>query len=162
MLVASLLVPVAACQTNEQTGGLVGAGSGALLGGLIGQAAGHNATSTLIGAGIGAVGGYFVGSAIGRQLDEADQKRAAQATQQALAQPVYYPAGQPATLPKQPAKWSSDHSGSSGSAKVVAAQQTASGGECRTVREVAYIKGQEVAQDSRYCRGSDGSWVAQA
>jgi surface antigen len=161
-VVAGLLIPTAACQTNEQTGGLVGASSGALLGGLVGQAAGHNTTSTLIGAGLGAVGGYFIGTAIGRQLDEADQKRAAHATQQALAEPVYYPAGQPAALPKQPAKWSSDHSGDSGSAKVVAAQQTASGGECRMVREVAYIKGQEVTQDSRYCRGSDGSWVAQA
>jgi len=162
VLVAGLLMPAAACQTNEQTGGLVGAGGGALLGGLVGQAAGHSTTSTLIGAGIGAVGGYFIGTAIGRQLDEADQKRAAHATQQALAQPVYYPAGQPATLPKQSEKWSSDHSGDSGSAKVVAAQQTASGGECRMVREVAYIKGQEVTQDSRYCRGADGSWVAQA
>src|SRR5215475_10676674 len=85
ILVAGLLMPAAACQTNEQTGGLVGAGGGALLGGLVGEAAGHSTTSTLIGAGIGAVGGYFIGTAIGRQLDEADQKRAAHATQQALA-----------------------------------------------------------------------------
>lgn len=161
-IVALSLLPMSACQSNEQTGGLVGAGGGAVLGGLLGQAAGHNTTSTLIGAGLGAVGGYFVGTAIGRQLDQADQKRAAEATHQALAQPVYYPAGQPAHLPKQPAKWTSDHSGDSGTAKVVAAQKTTNGGECRTVREVAYIKGQEVPQDSRYCRGPEGDWVAQA
>ena len=85
-----------ACQSNEQTGGLVGAGGGAVLGGLIGQAAGHSTTSTSS-APVLALWGGIVGTAIGRQLDRADQKRAAEATHQALAQPVYYPAGQPAT-----------------------------------------------------------------
>jgi len=58
--------------------------------------------------------------------------------------------------------WKSDHSGATGSAQVVSVQKQASGGECRTVREVAYIKGQEVPQDSTYCRAPDGSWVSSA
>ncbi len=151
------------CQTNEQTGGLIGAGSGAVLGGLLGNAIGHNAAGTLIGAGIGAAGGYFIGSAIGRQLDEQDRQRAMAATQQALAEPVYYPpAGGPPPPPPRPVSWSSDHNnGTHGSTSVVAVQRQASGGECRTVREVAYIKGEEVVQNSRYCRSQDGGWAAQ-
>jgi surface antigen len=161
-LIALLLA--SACQTNEQTGGLVGASGGALLGGALGQAFGHSSTGTLLGASLGALGGYFVGTAIGQQLDEPDRKRATEATHKALSQPVYFstdPAVAP-RLPKQSAQWKSDHSGVAGTAKVVAAQKTTDGGECRTVREVAYIKGQEVPQTSRYCRSPEGEWVAQS
>src|SRR5262245_32214549 len=161
-IVALLLLPMFACSTNKQTGQLVGAGGGALIGGAIGNAIGGNTTGTLLGAGLGAVGGYFIGGAIGEQLDEADQKRAAAATQQVLAEPVTYTPNPPPTPPAKPASWQSDHSGNSGSAKVVSVQQTANKGECRTVHEVAYIKGQEVQQNSRYCRSTDGAWVAQA
>ncbi len=154
---------LAGCQTNEQTGGLVGAGGGALFGGLLGHAIGNNTTGTLIGAALGAAGGYFIGSAIGRQLDEQDRQRALAATQEALAEPAYYPpnGGQPRP-PARSAPWTSNHdTGARGSATVVAVQREASGGECRTVREVAYIKGEQVVQNSRYCRSTDGGWVAQ-
>jgi surface antigen len=161
-LIALLLT--SGCQTNEQTGGLVGASGGALLGGALGEAIGHSGTGTLLGASLGALGGYFVGTAIGRQLNEADRKRATEATHEALAQPVYFSADPTVSprLPKQPAQWKSDRSGVSGAAKVVAAQRTTDGGECRTVREVAYIKGREVPQTSRYCRGPEGDWVAES
>jgi surface antigen len=36
------------------------------------------------------------------------------------------------------------------------------GGSCRNVREIAIIRGEEVRQESRYCRGQDGRWVLQA
>lgn len=153
---------LAACQTNEQTGGLVGAGTGALLGGVLGNAIGHNAAGTLIGAGIGAAGGYFIGSAIGRQLDERDRERAMAATQQVLAEPVYFPPSGAPPPPPRSASWTSDHNtGARGSTSVVAVRRQAAGGECRTLREVAYIKGEEVVQNSRYCRSSDGAWTAQ-
>jgi surface antigen len=160
-IIALSLLPMSACSTNKQTGQLVGAGGGALIGGAIGNAIGGNTTGTLVGAGLGAVGGYFIGGAIGEQLDEADRKQATAATQQVLAEPATYTPGAPPSPPPQPAQWQSDHSGNSGSAKVVSVQQTANGGECRTVHEVAYIKGQEVPQNSRYCRGTDGAWIAQ-
>lgn len=55
---AALLVGVAACGeqpgTRAVTGGLLGAGTGAAIGGLTGAGAG---TGALIGGGIGAVGG---------------------------------------------------------------------------------------------------------
>ncbi len=155
---------LAGCQTNEQTGGLVGAGGGALFGGLLGHAIGNNTTGTVIGAALGAAGGYFIGSAIGRQLDEQDRQRALAATQQALAEPAYYPPNnEPPRPPARSAAWTSNHdTGARGSATVVAVHREASGGECRTVREVAYIKGEQVVQNSRYCRSADGGWVAQA
>ncbi|HVY15148.1 MAG TPA: glycine zipper 2TM domain-containing protein [Rhodopila sp.] len=161
----SLPLVTAGCQNNEQTGALLGTGGGALVGGVLGNVLGHSTTATLIGAGVGGALGYFAGSAIGRNLDEADRARASAATQQALATPVYYPpSGAPARPPPRPVSWVSDHNTNvRGSSTVVAVNRDArSGGECKMVREVAYIKGQEEVQNSRYCRSSDGSWVAQA
>ncbi|MGO4725585.1 MULTISPECIES: glycine zipper domain-containing protein [unclassified Inquilinus] len=153
MVVATALT-LAGCQTNEQTGGLFGAGGGALFGGLLGNAVGHDQTSTLIGAGLGAIGGYFVGSAIGRQLDQADQQRAAQTTRRVLTSSARRGTTR---------NWQNRSTGVRGSSTVVAVEPNGSGGgECRTVREVAYIKGQEVEQQSKYCRGSGGEWAAQA
>jgi surface antigen len=150
-LVLAAALVLGGCQTNQQTGGLFGAGGGALFGGLLGNAIGHDQTSTLIGAGLGAIGGYFIGSEIGRQLDQADQQRAARATQQVLV-----------SSPRRGASrtWKNSSTGVRGSSTVVAVEPKASGGECRTVREVAYIKGEEVQQESRYCRNSGGEWAS--
>ena len=54
----ALVVLTAGCQTDAQTGGLAGAGLGALAG----QAIGGDTKSTLIGAGIGAGVGYIIGN----------------------------------------------------------------------------------------------------
>jgi surface antigen len=158
----ALPLSLTACQNNEQTGALVGTGGGALVGGVLGNVIGHSTASTLIGAGVGGAIGYFAGSAIGRNLDEADRARASAATQQALAAPAYYPpSGAPPKPPAHPVNWVSDHNTNTrGSATVVAVNKEPRGDhECRTVREVAYIKGQEEVQNSRYCRSTDGSWA---
>ncbi len=52
------LVFAAGCESDAQTGALIGTGIGALAG----QAIGGDTESTLIGAGIGAVGGYMIGN----------------------------------------------------------------------------------------------------
>ncbi|HET6605156.1 MAG TPA: hypothetical protein VFG62_00720 [Rhodopila sp.] len=162
--VCLIAVPLSltACQNNEQTGALLGTGGGALVGGVLGNVIGHSTAATVIGATVGGGIGYFAGSAIGRNLDEADRARAAAATQQALAAPVYYPpSGAPPRPPAQPVSWASDHNTNiRGSSTVVAVNRAPRGGECKTVREVAYIKGQEEVQNSKYCRSSDGSWEA--
>ncbi len=59
------LVFVIGCESDAQTGALLGTGVGALAG----QAIGGDTKSTLIGAGVGAAGGYMIGS-------EADKKKA--------------------------------------------------------------------------------------
>lgn len=145
---------------NEQQGTLLGAGGGAVLGATIGGLAGHNAGSAALGGVLGALAGGITGNLIGRQLDERDRIIAAQATRQALMAPVVY-SPNPNVAPRPPARpavWHSNHSGVSGSATVTAVQREASGGECRNVREVAVIKGEEVVQNSRYCRDPAGEW----
>lgn len=164
-LVATVSLPLlVACQNNEQSMGLGGAALGSLACGVAGNSLFHSTAGTLISAaGCGAVG-YLVGSAIGRQLDERDRERAAAATQQALAQPVSYPhrATTNVVRPRaRPVSWKSDHgTGNAGSATVVALQPEPNGGECRTVREVAYIKGKETTQETKFCRSPNGSWAA--
>ena len=57
------------------------------------------------------------------------------------------------------AKWeSSDKADVKGAAQVVDARID-DGRECRTVSEVAYIRGSEVKQSTEYCRSSTGGWV---
>ena len=182
LVVAVASLPLlGSCQTNEQTGGLLGAMGGAAGGAAIGGAIGHNATGALIGAGVGALGGYLIGSAIGRALDERDRRLANQAVQQVLYAPAPYPAEssyEPEPYPAQPgapprprrhaaarprpaqatAHWTSDHSGANGSVTVVAVQPSGNGGECRTVREVAYVSGKELVENQKYCRAPNADW----
>ena len=84
------------CQTNEQTGLLLGGGAGALMGGLLGNAVGGR-SGTLIGAAIGGLGGAFAGSLIGRNLDARDRQQAQEATRLALI-----------STSTQPVAWTSD------------------------------------------------------
>jgi len=49
---------VAGCESDAQTGALIGAGVGALAG----QAIGGDTEGTLIGAGVGAAGRYIIGN----------------------------------------------------------------------------------------------------
>ena len=58
------LVFVAGCESDAQTGALIGAGVGALAG----QAIGGDTEGTLIGVGAGAAGGYMIGN-------ESDKKK---------------------------------------------------------------------------------------
>ena len=152
------------CQTSEQNGALAGAGVGAVACGVAGALIFHTALGATASAGACGAAGYFIGSAIGRRLDEQERQRAAYATQQALAQPVAVPRGRttPITPPARPVRWTSDSQPNvRGTAAVVSVQPEASGGECRVVRETAYIKGEEVNQNSRYCRNGGGEWMAQ-
>ena len=55
---------VAGCESDAQTGALIGVGVGALAG----QAIGGDTEATLIGAGVGAAGGYIIGN-------ESDKKK---------------------------------------------------------------------------------------
>ena len=137
---------------NETSYTLAGCATGGLAGGLMGNLFGHGGTgATLAGVGLGAAAGCMAGNAIGRQLDERDRELAQAATMRALSLP-----------PGRQATWRSDHTSNNGRITVQSVQHpstTASaGGECKLVREVAYIKGQEVTQDAKYCRNTQGEW----
>ncbi|MFO1070834.1 MAG: glycine zipper domain-containing protein [Geminicoccaceae bacterium] len=161
-VLAAGLVILTGCENREQTGAAVGASIGAIACGVAGSAIFNNTLGTVLPAAACSAVGYFVGSAIGRQLDAQDQQQAATATERALAVPVKPPqAGSSRPVKAKASTWKSAHgSGASGSATVTEVEKKTDGAECRTVREVAYIKGQEVVQNSRYCRSGEGEWQA--
>jgi len=87
LVVSALLVPVlftCGCSSMSNTekgvgaGGLIGAGTGAL----IGHATGHTGAGALIGAGVGALSGGLIGNAV----DESDKKTDAKIAAAAAAQ----------------------------------------------------------------------------
>jgi uncharacterized protein YcfJ len=71
VLAAAMGMTSMGCESKAQTGALVGAGGGALLGGAIGSLSHSRAgAGAAIGAGVGALGGYVVGN----EMDKKDQK----------------------------------------------------------------------------------------
>lgn len=72
--------------SNTTKGGLIGGGSGAALGAIIGNLIGKDAKGTLIGAGIGAAVGTGAGLLIGNKMDKA--KAAAEAVKNAQVETV--------------------------------------------------------------------------
>ena len=71
VLAAAMGMSSVGCESKAQTGALVGAGGGALLGGAIGSLSHSRAgAGAAIGAGAGAIGGYLVGN----EMDKKDQK----------------------------------------------------------------------------------------
>lgn len=93
-----------------------------------------------------------------RRFAASDRETAANTTQRALEHPVSNPATV-AEVPPPPATWRFDHSGASGSTQVIAVQPRSSGGECKMVHQIAYIQGNEVQQNTRYCQSPNGSWT---
>ena len=61
---------VTSCESDAQTGALIGTAAGAG----IGQAIGHDTGSTLIGAGVGAAAGYMLGSEGDKKKTEAKRQ----------------------------------------------------------------------------------------
>jgi len=71
VLAGAMGISSVGCETKAQTGALVGAGGGALVGGAIGSLSHSRAgAGAAIGAGVGALGGYLVGN----EADKKDQK----------------------------------------------------------------------------------------
>jgi hypothetical protein len=58
------------CESDAQTGALIGTAAGAG----VGQAIGHNTQSTLIGAGVGAAGGYMIGNESDKKKTKAEME----------------------------------------------------------------------------------------
>lgn len=86
-LVMAALVILSGCGANNTTkGGLIGGGSGAAVGALIGNLIGKDTKGTLIGAGVGAAVGTTAGIIIGNKMDKA--KAAAAAVENAQVESV--------------------------------------------------------------------------
>ncbi|MBM3521573.1 MAG: hypothetical protein FJX57_01335 [Alphaproteobacteria bacterium] len=186
VVAVALALPLGSCESagEKQTAGtVIGGVGGAVLGGVVGSAVGGRG-AVVVGAVAGGILGAWAGSAIGKRLDERDRQKAAAATQRVLAQPrpanwqppsqrtttsrssTTTPSNDSSTQAQQSSSsgwssaWRSDQNqGVRGNSSVVAVTRNTEGQECRSVQEVAYIKGEEVKQTTRYCKDSSGRWA---
>jgi surface antigen len=131
---------------NENTGTLLGAGTGALLGAAV---AGHGTGNRLAGAAIGAGLGGLIGNRIGASLDDDDRERAYAAQMDALDR------GQPGA----PVSWKNPDSGRYGTV-VPGPAYVENGRNCRSYTHTIYIDGHPQTARGTACRNPDGGWTA--
>jgi len=129
---------------KEETGTLVGAGAGALLGSQIGGDSRARVVGGVLGAGIGAL----LGNRIGAAMDDEDKKRAYAAQMQALETG---PSGAPVA-------WRNPDSGRYGNIVPGQAYQQ-NGMTCRPYTHTIYISGQPQVARGSACRNPDGTWT---
>jgi surface antigen len=146
--VAALLLPVALAgcgpggPNKSDTGLVVGAAAGGLLGNTIGGGKGRIATTA-----IGAVIGGIVGSEIGRSMDQQDRILAQQAELAALER------GES----DRPHRWRNPDNGRYG--EVVPGRPFRRGpDDCREYTHRIYIDGRPQAMRGVACRNPDGTW----
>jgi surface antigen len=129
---------------KEDTGTLVGAGAGALIGSQIGGTPGTRVAAAVGGALLGGL----IGNRIGAALDDEDKKRAYAAQVQALESG---PSGAPVA-------WRNPDSGRYGNIVPGPAYQQA-GNTCRPFTHTIYINGQPQVARGTACRNPDGTWT---
>jgi len=129
---------------RENTGTLLGAGSGALLGAAV---AGGGPGSRLAGAAVGGLLGGLIGNRIGAALDEEDQRRAYAAQEAALEN------GQSGVA----TSWRNPDSGRYGAVIPGPSYQEA-GHTCRSYTHTIYIDGKPQTARGTACRNPDGTW----
>lgn len=146
MVVSSFAL--SACQTLQGTGNkqLIGAGTGAILGGVLGSNVGDG-SGQLWATGAGALLGAWAGSEIGKSLDKADQQYMSNATYEAQSAPI-----------GEPISWNNPESGHGGEVVATKDGYSASGKYCREFQQTVYIGGQEETAYGQACQQPDGSW----
>ena len=131
---------------KENTGTLLGAGTGALLGAAV---AGNGTGNRLAGAAVGGLLGGLIGNRIGAALDDEDRERAYAAQLDALDR------GQPGA----PVSWKNPDSGRYGTV-VPGPAYVENGRNCRSYTHTIYIDGRPQTARGTACRNPDGSWTA--
>ena len=146
MVVAAM--SLSACETLQGRGNkeLLGAGGGALAGGLLGAQLGDG-SGRLWATGAGALIGALVGSEIGSSLDKADRAYANTANQRAATAPV----GETVT-------WNNPDSGNYGSVTPTRDGYSSSGRYCREYQQTIVVGGHEESAYGQACQQPDGSW----
>ena len=126
-----------ACQTLQNTGTkqTIGAGSGALIGGILGSKVGGG-NGQLWATGAGVLVGALIGSEIGKSLDAADKSKMSNAVYQAHNAPV-----------GEPISWNNPESGNSG--QVVATKE----GCCNNENDDGST-GDWIDESEAYCTGA--------
>ena len=136
------------CQTTQGTGNkqMIGAGSGALIGGILGSNIGGG-KGQLWATGAGVLVGALIGSEIGKSLDSADQMQMSNATTQAQSAPI-----------GEPISWNNPESGNSGTVVATKDGYTETGKYCREYQQTIYVGGKEETGYGQACQQPDGSW----
>jgi surface antigen len=131
---------------RENSGTLLGAGGGALLGAAV---AGGGTGNRLAGAAVGGLLGGLIGNRIGAAMDDEDKRRAYDAQMEALER------GQSGA----PTSWKNPDSGRYGSIVPGPAYQDA-GRNCRSFTHTIYIDGRPQTARGTACRNPDGTWTS--
>ncbi|MEM9470242.1 MAG: RT0821/Lpp0805 family surface protein [Pseudomonadota bacterium] len=137
-----------ACESlnNAGTKQTVGAGAGALIGGILGSKVGDG-NGQLFATGIGTLLGGLVGSEIGRSLDKADMVYAQRANYEAHSAPI-----------GESISWNNPDSGNSGEVTPVRDGSDTGGRYCREYQQTIYVGGQQETGYGIACQQPDGSW----
>lgn len=125
---------------------MIGAGTGAVLGGVVGSKVGKG-SGQLVGVGVGTLLGLMAGNEIGKSLDKADMAYASRAEQQAYRAPI-----------GQSVSWNNPESGRSGSVTPVRDGRNSDGRYCREYKSSVFIDGQAQTSVGTACQNSDGTW----
>lgn len=139
---------LAGCNTLDGTGNkqLVGGGTGAVLGGLLGSQVGSG-SGRLWATGAGVLLGALAGSEIGSSLDRADAAYAQQANNRAYAAPV-----------GETIRWNNPESGNYGTITPTRDGRTSSGAYCREYQQTINVGGKSQSGYGTACQQPDGSW----
>ncbi len=130
---------------RENTGTLVGAVAGGLIGSQFGGGTGERIAAGLAGAAIGGM----IGNRIGAGMDDEDKQRAYAAQVQALE------SGRSGAA----VGWKNPDSGRYGSVVPGPAYQS-NGLQCRQYTHTIYIDGSPQVARGNACRNADGTWTA--
>ncbi|MFT4080246.1 RT0821/Lpp0805 family surface protein [Rhodomicrobium lacus] len=141
LLFASLALAVVStgCATKEDTGTLLGAGTGALIGNQFGHGGGRVAAT--VG---GALIGGFIGNRIGKSMDDEDRRRA-------------YEAQYAAFNSGQRTEWRNPNNGRYGYVTPRRAY-TYQNYQCREFEQTIYIDGRPETMVGKACQQPDGTW----
>jgi surface antigen len=129
---------------RENSGTLLGAGGGALLGAAV---AGGGTGNRLAGAAVGGLLGGLIGNRIGASMDDEDKRRAYEAQMNALER------GQSGA----PVTWRNPDSGRYGTIVPGPAYQQMDR-SCRSFTHTIYLDGRPETVRSTACRNPDGTW----
>jgi surface antigen len=125
---------------------LIGGGSGAVLGGLLGSQIGDG-SGQMWATGAGVLLGALVGSEIGKSLDRADMAYANRAQQRAYSAPV-----------GETISWSNPESGNYGTYTPTREGRSTSGRYCREYNQTINVGGRQQQAYGQACQQPDGSW----
>ena len=141
--VGALALPLGGCATNQDTGTVVGA----VAGGVIGNQFGHGAGRALATVG-GAVAGGLIGNAIGKDMDDYDRRMAAEAEYASLEY-------------EEERRWRNEKNGHYGYIKPRRSYVWRTM-KCREYETTIYIHGRPETMVGKACKQPDGTWQAVA